>query len=191
MKASLLTTGWVVPLAMVAGATAYFGAIFMPGVKAIRQQADLLATQREFVAGGKIVAASIVANEQQSERAEKCVSAWKEVSPTDETLAALFGRIDAAIKDGGAVTTHFNPQEVEVLARVKRIPVAFGFNGKFSQIAKVLQSLESFPQTTWVDELRVEQAKENGKDVTCEIILSIFADNPEIFDKTKSAKQPI
>lgn len=179
MKTSSLLNGWTIPIAAVGLAVAYAFCFFLPGQRQVAELSQQVATEQAFVQQTEALAPALAATEQQIQAARAYNAAWKEASPSPADLAALFGQIHELAKAAGVTTTRLDPDVPVDLARLRRIPLMIGCTGQFTQIARFLESVERLPQTIWIENLRLEAGGENGKDVQCEVMLEIFADNPK------------
>lgn len=183
MNSKLLHNGWTVPAIAGSLAAAYLYFFFLPQQRAIAELTQQLTTEQEFVRQTEMVAPALAATETQVKTTLQYTTAWQEASPSEAESAVLFGQISELAKAAGVITTRFDPDTPVTLGRIRRIPLAIGCTGQFSQIARFLESVERLPQTIWVTSLRMEAVSEGGKDVGCEVIVEIFADNPKNSDQ--------
>lgn len=187
MKTSIAPGDWIIPLVIGVGAVAYLTGIFLPGQRALGRLREDLASKEALVAQTGDLSPAVIAAHDELENTLGYNRTWSEAAPAPHDVSDLFGRITAAAKDAGLKTTRFDPEPIETLERICRIPVSLGCEGTFSQVCQFLHSLEVFPQTVWINSLQMEaNAKDEGS-VRFEAALEIFADNPNTSDQVSRA----
>jgi Tfp pilus assembly protein PilO len=191
MKIASLLTGWTLPIVAVGLSVAYALFFFLPTQRTIAELTEQVASQQALVEQTEALSPALAATEEQIHATLQYSAAWEETSPSETSLAALFGQISALAKAAGVTTTRFDPDTPVDLARVRRIPLTIGCTGQFSQVAQFLESVERLPQTIWIANLRMETGRENRKVVQCEARLEIFADNPKISGQVNLSGGPI
>jgi Tfp pilus assembly protein PilO len=191
MKTSIPQGNWLLPLAALGMAAAYFALVFLPNRRAIGELAEQVACKQEAVLRAAAESHALVTTQKEIQRASAYVAAWQSASSHEANLAGLFGRIGALARSSHVSTTRMAPQEPLVMARLRRVSVLMGCTGSFPQITGFLQKLENLPQTLWIEDLRLENSSKDGELMRCEMTLEVFADNPESSDEIKSSGKPI
>ena len=95
-------------------------------------------------------------------------------------LPVLYGEINNLSIKAGTATTRFEPQLFVELGMIRQIPIHMACIGTFAQIHEFVRSLENLPQTTWMNSLQFNKAGQTGANISCEINLVVFSDNPKI-----------
>ncbi|NUQ64256.1 MAG: type 4a pilus biogenesis protein PilO [Pirellulales bacterium] len=179
MSSKIATSSWTIPFLVGAAAAAYLAVVFLPGQRALaRLHADLV-SQDACVAQAGDLAPAIQATEKELEDTVRFNRAWQEASPTPQALSGLFGRMNQLAKDAGVSMTRFDPEPVELMQRIRRVPVLLGCTGTFPQVCELLQKFEHLPQAIWIHGLQLEVDGKNSKTVKVEVALSVFADNSD------------
>jgi Tfp pilus assembly protein PilO len=187
MKISLNSGGWTIPALASALAVAYVALFFVPGYRQIRRLREDLETKRAFVAQASSLTSAIAATRGELQTTLQYTKHWQEAAPGHSKLPALYGEISSLAKQIGVTTTRFDPEPVHNQRRLRRIPLAIGCTGSFSQTCHLLQGIESLPPTIWLKSVRMDLDGVDGVNVKTELELDIFADNPEISDQVNTA----
>lgn len=182
MKKSFLTGGWgaIIPLTAAFGVYLFF--VFLPGMKDIQR----MRSEMQFNEAAVMAAADIPERLKQIDQefidAHKHIEKWSGISNRPSDVAEMFGKLSNLAKLAGVATTAFRPEAKQSLATLERIPLTFGCRGTSEQVKTLLASIEGLNQRIWIDDALIEKSHQNGKLVTCELKLAIFADNFEISD---------
>lgn len=182
MKKSFLTGGWgaIIPLTAAFGVYLFF--VFLPGMKEIHRMRSEMESKEAVVQLAATIPEQLKHIDQEFVDAHQYVEKWRGVSNKPSDVAGLFGRLSNLTKVSGVATTAFRPEPKVSYATLERIPLTLGCRGTPEQVQTLIASIESLSQRVWIDEAVIERGKQNGKDVTCELKLAIFADNFEISD---------
>lgn len=182
MSHSLRRNSWIVTVPLAAAAVAYLAFVFLPGRRANANLEEELIERQEYVAQATTVAATLRAAEQELQRTQDYITAWKQHAPAEGSRSQLYGKMHELAKASGVTITRFEPKPVEPRAQLRDFPVAIGCSGQYAEVHDFLRALESHPATIWVDAVLIKRPSENSETVECEISLEIFANNPESSD---------
>ncbi|MCE9605275.1 MAG: type II secretion system protein M [Planctomycetia bacterium] len=182
MKKSFLTGGWgaIVPLTAAFGVYLFF--VFLPGMKDIHRMRSEMETKEIVVQVAAAIPDQLKQIDQEFVDAHRYLEKWRGVSNKPSNIAELFGRLSNMAKASGVATTTFRPETKQAYATLERIPLTLGCRGTPEQVQTLLSSIELLNQRLWVDDVTIERSRQDGKSVTCELKLAIFADNFEISD---------
>ncbi len=176
---------WIITVPLAGLAVAYVFIFFLPTQREIGELRDDLSIKREFITQAGSLAAALETTKKQLNKTLKYNAAWEENAPAQNEFNTLFSRIHTLAKEAGATTTRFDPEPDVEYNTFRKAPLAVGCTGSFPQLFTFLRSLESLPQEIWIEEVRLEELDPTGKTVECNLVLGIFADNPENSDQGK------
>lgn len=178
---------WIVIVPVVAGTVAFVALVYLPTRQKINDLREQAIEKEDFVQQTDSMAAVFAATTDSLNQAKQYVDHWQIHSPDRAGLYKLFSRINELAKQSGTVTTRFDPKPVIKYDTLQRIPLELGCTGDFEQIYRFLAELEKLPQEIWIEQ--ADLRKEGGLegDVSCEIRLAIFIDNPEKTSQAESA----
>lgn len=182
MSSQVHRNSWIVTVPLAAAAVAYLLFFFLPGRSANGKLEEELKEKQEYVAGATTVAATLRATEQELQRTQEFIAAWKQNAPVEASRSLLYGKMHELAKASGVTITRFDPKPVEQRAQLRGFPVTIGCTGKYAQVHEFLRTLENHPAAIWVDTVQVKRPSETSESVECEINLVVFANNPEISD---------
>jgi len=182
---------WMVTVPLAAGAVLYLLLVFLPGRRAIGELQSQLELKENTVARAVEVTTSLQIARRDYDQASLYEQQWRKRLPGEQMLAAAYGKIVAQAKAAGVVLTRFDPQDAAALQTIRRIPLQLGCEGSYAQIHGFLQGLETLPTIIWLDNVKLERSTSVGKSVKGELVISVFADNPEFSDYTNGAGKPI
>lgn len=166
---------WLVTLALAGGGLAYLFFAFLPNAREIRALHGEIRSREAFAAQTPILVATTVALQKQLEQTKSFVAENRRELPGPARLPELGSRMTKQADLAGAHTTHFEPKAPKEFASLRMVPVAFNARGSFRQLCQMLAGLEGLPERIWVDEIRIEPARESGKDAECSLKLTVFA----------------
>lgn len=165
---------WVtVPIAVVSATYVWF--VFLPGKSAI----DALKTERgvkqQAVLSAGETQARIRQVEQESLATSEYCQAWSGGGGGSAEVARLYGAIAEATRQAGVSTTRFAPEAPTKFEQMQRLSLRLGCQGSFAEIGAFVESIEGLPYRIWIEDLTMERSTEDGKDMSCEMVLAIFA----------------
>jgi Tfp pilus assembly protein PilO len=173
---------WLVTLALAGGGLLYLFCAFLPNTRAIHALREETRSRQMFAAQVPVLTATTAALQRQLERTKSYVAENRRRLPDGARLPELDSRMTKQVDLAGAHTTHFEPQPAKELAGLRMVPVAFNARGSYPEICRLLAGLETLPERIWVEEMRIEPAREFGKDAECSLKLIVFAANSENSD---------
>ena len=188
MKKSLLGGGWaaIVPLTLAIGV--YLAVVFFPTMREISFLRAEITTKEATIAEAARQSGLLPQLEKDLVATRQYLRDWRGISARPGESAQLFGQLADLVKASGASTTVFRPEPKRAHASIERLPLVLGCRGTHDQVHAVLAAVEKLPARIWIDEVSLERADQDGKFVSCEIRLAIFADNFEISDQVDSAE---
>jgi len=173
---------WLVTLALAGGGLAYLFFSFLPIARTIHALHEEIRSRQMFAAQTPVLTATTAALRKQLEQTKSYVAENRRRLPDGARLPELGSRMTKQADLAGAHTTHFEPQTAKELADLRLLPVVFNAHGGYPEICRLLAGLESLPERIWVEEMRIEPVRENGKDAECSLKLTVFAANSENSD---------
>ena len=63
----------------------------------------------------------------------------------------------------------------EVHEKIREIPLLIDCSGRFAQVHEFLRNVERLPATVWIESIKIENMKDNAKNVTCKVNLVGFS----------------
>jgi Tfp pilus assembly protein PilO len=173
---------WTVTISLAAAGVLYLLFSFLPTARSIKVLRDEIQGNENYIAQASTLSIALAECQTQLERTKEYTSNWRQRLPTRGTFPALLSRITKQADVAGASTTRIEPQATMDLDTLRVIPVVFSAKGRFIEISRLLAGLESLPERVWLEDVRLNSAREHGKKVTCELRLVVFAGNSEISD---------
>jgi Tfp pilus assembly protein PilO len=173
---------WLVTSALAGGGLLYLFCSFVPAGHAIRALRDEIRSRQRFGAQSPTLMSSALAIQKQLDRTKSFVADNERELPTAPQVPELSGEITRAADLAGVRTTHFQPLAPKQMAGLDLVPMELSVSGRFSQIAAFLGRLDSLKTRVWMDDVKIERAREDGKDEQCVLKFSIFALNSEKSD---------
>ncbi len=197
-KSLLMTIG------LTGAAVCYVAFIFMPGQRAIGKLRDELDERQQAVVDSDLLAYTIKTTETELEAAKEFAKKWQETAPREARLTELYAQITEQAATAGVKITQFDPQSIEKLSALVKVPLSLTVKGNFQQIFNFVHRIESLRETIWLEEFHLESSEEFGgrRDVverneetgeglaitesnmtlTCTVTLTIFADKRDFSD---------
>lgn len=174
---------WILVLSAAALVALYALFVFLPAERRMAAWSGQLAAAKRLVEQAELIRPAAEITRQELAKTEAYVEAWEESAPSEARLPELLGRVHLLAKQSGATATRFDPQPAIPYDKIRHMPVEVACVGSFGQICRFLEGLERLDQTIWVESLRMEAVGEDGQDVQCDMILGVFADNPDNSDQ--------
>lgn len=119
---------------------------------------------------------------RELEETSAFIDQWKRAAPRGRKTAVLYGRIAQAARDSQAEVVRFEPGPAEDGPSLRRMTLEMSCHGPFEELFACLKTLESMPESMWIEELVIERPSEDGRDPQCDLMLAIFADNSKDSD---------
>ena len=173
---------WIVTATLAGGALGYVFLVFLPGQHAIARLREELTAKQTFIIETDKITKSIVDAEKKLEDVDTYIKNWQEQSPAEADLAEWFGSVHQHVDESGVTVRRFEPEKIERLDDVWKMPLVVGVSGSFAQVAQMLARLEGMKGTVWLDEVTITPTKEGAKKLQVELTLALFADNQEDSD---------
>jgi Tfp pilus assembly protein PilO len=154
--------------------------IVLPGQRLFTARSRELAVQRDVVeqlAGQAAFAATL---EEQLHETTRAVDHWRQAAPRDPHLVDLLGKLAMLARDTGVKLVRLSPQEPTRMELIRQVPLGIELEGSFPQLMSFLGGVENLPETVWIPHVHLRPHGKTGKTVQCELLLTVFADNPEI-----------
>lgn len=179
---------WLVTLSLVAIAVVHLVFVFYPGSKAISQLRREIEYRQHYIRDAANDSATLAIAQQELSSVKSYIKNWQQTASSVHRLPMLFGNINQLCNQTGTTTTRFEPQLINELDCIRKIPINMACRGTFARLHDFIRSLESLPQTIWIDSLHFEKAGKTGENILCEINLVIFSDNPNISNYADNSK---
>jgi Tfp pilus assembly protein PilO len=168
-------TSWFITLPVALAGLGFLWLVFIPTARAIRDTRNDIREKQSFIAQADTLHTTVANLEHELDQVQQYTQEWGRQTPVPGQLEKLFGKITDQVHSSGVVSTRFEPQQEVSLEIIHRVPVHMELAGSYAEICHLLASLERLPETVWIEELKLEKPKENGKDVQCELKLEVFA----------------
>ena len=172
----------IVAALIVGGAMLYVFYFYLPTRTKIAELQTEIEQKQQFIEMTESLVPIIAKTEKKIAAERAFVKSWNETAPSEDKVSEVFAQITHKTKQAGVKTTRFDPQPVEQLQALRKIPLALSVTGPYSRILATLASLERMPQTIWLENLQLEAPRQDGEHAQCEATLVIFANNSEKSD---------
>jgi Tfp pilus assembly protein PilO len=172
-------SSWLVTLPLMAIAAVHILFVFYPGYKAVARLRVDIDYRQHYISDAAKVAAELASARQELADVNSYIDAWQQSASAIQRLPVLYGDINKLSKQSDTITTRFDPQLINELSQIRQIPINMACKGTITHLYEFIRSLESMPQTTWIDSLRFDSNGQTGENVLCEIKLVVFSDNPK------------
>jgi Tfp pilus assembly protein PilO len=171
---------WLVTIPLVVIAVVHIMFVFFPGQKVITQLRTEIESRQLYIGNAGRISAKLAAAQQDLLEVRSYIENWQRAALMVHRLPVLYGNINNLNKQAGTATTRFEPQMFVELGMIRQIPIHMACTGTFAQIHEFIRSLEGLPQIIWMDSLQFNKSGQNGENISCEINLVVFSDNPKI-----------
>jgi Tfp pilus assembly protein PilO len=168
-------SSWFVTLPVAGLAIGYLYFVFFPTAAAIRETRGEIRLKQDYISQTEKLHQTVTQLEQNLNEVQQYTQQWRRQAPIPGQLSDLFGKISSCARECGALITRFEPQTEIALEHLHRVPVQMDLACSYSTLCHLLAELEQLPETIWIDEVRIEKVKENGKDMKCALKLDVFA----------------
>jgi Tfp pilus assembly protein PilO len=181
-KSSLRYDSWTVTLSLAAAGILYLVCSFWPTSRALQALRDEIREHKTYIADATSLTSVIAQSQTQRDRSWEYAANWRQRLPTPATFSALLGRITRQADLAGAETTRIEPQPAIELATMRAVPILFSAKGNFGQVSHLLAGLERLPERIWLEDVRLEQARESRQRIKVDLRLVVFTGNSDISD---------
>lgn len=171
---------WLVTIALAAIGIIHIVFVFFPGRNVITQLRTEIESRQLYISNADRISAALAAAQQELLEARSYIENWQRAAIIVHRLPVLYGNINTISNRAGTATTRFEPQMIVDLGLLRQIPIHMAFTGTFAQIHEFIRSMESLPQTIWIESLQFNKSGQIGGNILCEIDLVVFSDNPKI-----------
>jgi len=171
---------WLVTIALVAIAIVHIVFVFFPGRNVITRLRAEIESRQYYISNADSTSAALVGAQQELHEVRSYIENWQHMALIVHRLPVLYGNINDISNRAGTATTRFEPQMMVELGLLRQIPIHMACTGTFAQIHEFIRSMESLPQTIWIDSLQFNKSGQAGGNILCEIDLVVFSDNPKI-----------
>ena len=179
---------WLVTIPLVAIAVVHIVFVYFPGRNVITRLRAEIESRQHYISNADSISAALAAAQQELLEARSYIENWQRVAFTVHRLPVLYGNINNLSNRAGTATTRFEPQMLVELGLIRQIPIHMACTGTFAQIHEFIRSLESLPQTIWIDSLQFNKSGQTGGNISCEIDLVVFSDNHKISNYADNSK---
>jgi Tfp pilus assembly protein PilO len=173
---------WIITIAIAAGTVGYLTLLFSPGMRGIAGVRQELRTKQDYIGQAERLRPTTLRLGEQLSEVSQYNASWSTRVVKQSRLAAIYGELNALVKDSGASTTRFEPQAATPYASLRKLPVKLGLDGSFAEIHSVISHIESLAAFIWIEDIKMEAISGIGKTSKVELTLVMFVDNPEKSD---------
>ncbi|HTN74867.1 MAG TPA: type 4a pilus biogenesis protein PilO [Pirellulaceae bacterium] len=173
---------WLFAVLVAAGVAGYVILVFLPGERATAALREEAEQKLAYVADSGAIREKIAVAEAELAHTNEFISAWREAAPNEHRLAKVFVDLTEHAEGAGADIVRFEPQPIDRMDALERIPVSIACEGSFAQLFTFLSNLESLEPDFWITELKFEPVVQGVNRLRCELNLAFFADRREISD---------
>lgn len=177
-KTTPKTRSFLITISIACFVLLYAFFVFLPTRRAIAGMRKALGEKRQFILATQQDYTEIGAIQQDLVETKELVAAWKRNSPKRNNLGDFFGRVAEISRESGTQVQRIMPEEPTDIKTLSRHPVRLVAGGDFDQLFAFVQALEKMPLTVWIDRLELQTARQTGEELTCELSLTVFTDNP-------------
>jgi Tfp pilus assembly protein PilO len=179
MQAAKKPRSWVLTLVLAGTAIGYVAFVFLPGQRAVGEMRRQLHEKQQFIVQADRLSFAIAKATEDVQAAHEFAEAWRSQAPSEARLAVALGRFTDHAQAAGLSVRRFDPQPPVKLETVWHSSLALAVEGSYGQMLEFLRLVESESTTTWIENLRLETAREGAGRLHCEMTLRVFADNPD------------
>ena len=179
--------GWIVTALPTAVAVLYLALVWLPNHWAITAVQDQAECRRQFVVQAGELPAIMAGCQRELDAAQAAIARWEKAAPRKKRLAEYFEKIDSVTRQAGLAVTRFDPQPFVVHEKIHEIPLLIDCSGGFAQVYEFLRNVERLPATIWVDSIKIENIKNDGRNVTCKVNLVGFSAAGAATDSSSTA----
>ncbi|HLA84914.1 MAG TPA: type 4a pilus biogenesis protein PilO [Thermoguttaceae bacterium] len=179
---SLIVT---IPLAAAAAAWVLF--VFLPIQKAIGRLQNEMGEMQQYCDRAESLLPVLRRSGRELADLRTTIVSWREATPSHRNTSKLLGRITTSARLAGLRTTRFDPEPIVAHNRIAEMRFSMGLTGSFPHLYAFLNSLETMPETIWIDRLEIEKPGKDGNIVSCELNIVVFVDNPENSDQRNNS----
>ena len=176
--------GLWVTLVLATASVGYTLFVFLPRQRQIMRAHAEMNQKRKFIVETTRLLASIELAEKQLEKANVHVDRYSTSTVGEAELAQLYATISERAAEAKIAIVRFSPGQALRMNVIHQIPVTIACRGEFHPISAFLADLESLPQSTWIDNLRISPIEPNEPDLKCEFKLTIFVEDPGFAEST-------
>jgi Tfp pilus assembly protein PilO len=179
---------WLVTIPLVAIAVVHIVFVFFPNRNVITQLRAEIESRQRYIGNADNISHKLATTQQELLETKSYIESWQHTAHMVHRLPVLYGNINKLSDSAGTATTRFEPQMPVELGLIRQIPIHMVFTGTFGQTHEFIRSLESLPQTIWIDSLQINKAGQAGGNILCEMDLVVFSDNSKISNYADSNK---
>ncbi len=196
----------IVTIALASAAVGYVAFVFLPGQKAIGELRSQLHEKQQYIVQAERLKSSIQHCERDLKEVRQFTEAWRDGSPSQDSLTQVFGKITDLASQSGTKITKFERQPVVEKEAIWHIAAKLQIEGDFVQVFEFVRRLEGLTSSTWLANVQLapatddsnprrevieddededqeqNQEPKSGRGLSGEITLMIFADKREISD---------
>ncbi len=173
---------WLFAVLISGSVLGYVFLIFLPGQRATASLYGEFIDKQNYVVDCHQFDSQIADVEAELKRTNNFIDDWRNNSCSEARLAHVFVEITEDAEQAGAEIVRFEPQPVEMLDSLQRIPVQMACEGNFVQLFNLLTNLEALAPDFWITDLKVEPVSAQSERLRCELSLAFFAGKREISD---------
>lgn len=170
-------SSWLITAPLTIGSVVYLLLVFLPGTQKIADMRRELKLRRDFITSSVQTVTAVTDAQRTLDELTAFADRWQQVSPEGPALAELFGSINQQVKASGATPVRFEPQAKIDHQLIQQAPLVVEAKGMFGEICQFVSEIERHPARIWVEQLKIERAREAGKPASCQLKLVVFSDS--------------
>lgn len=166
---------WMITAPLVLVTIGFMLLFYLPSRERSRQLEHELASHGILIDTARLVSTQFRPTQQQLDVAKAHVEHWQLGAPGSDSVPATFGHISQLAKQCNVRVLDFDPDPPEKLAHLSRVPMNLVFEGEFSDLFRLIQSMEQMTTKHWMERVSLESPQKSQRLTRCTISLVIFA----------------
>ena len=168
---------WIATFIMAGLAIGFGWFVFLPGQRAIAKLRQDLRDKKQAIQSADGLGGELKLVSDELQAAREFTSDWHRQSLKQGHFYDAYADISAQATRSKVTMVKFEPLAASPkLNALQPQDLAITLQGTFASVFEYLGELERQPVSTWVRQIRLQPTGEFGKNVRCEITLTIFAD---------------
>lgn len=155
---------------------------YLPGQRKLTALRAELERKQQTIDESPAWAAELARLDEQARTARERVAKWQTSAPRSSSLSEVLSSLSLAAAAAGAELISLQPLPGEPMGWLRREQVQLEVAGPLHAVHEFLCGVERCPQSVWVDRLELLGPQGDGKDLRCELSLSIFGARDDISD---------
>jgi len=175
-------TNYILAVVLIGIVMLYVVLVFLPNRREAAMLRQQMRTDRAFIAKTAGLSAAIAKVQKELEQVEHYTTKWREEMPAKAEIPRLFAKLDRLAAVAGVSTIRLDPLPIIEHQSIQQVPITLAVAGTFAEVFSLLSGIEMLTEPVWVDDVKIEQPREAGGSVKCELKLVMFASKLEDSD---------